>query len=166
MAYTLSLDLVALAIQEVQKGNMVNASRLFVSAAQDESAGKALRMIQATNEHALKVAAAKAAQPKAAPAKTAAKAAPAKAPAKAKALAGFEPTDASTMQVLKKLHAEAEDMVEETEVDDDGDDEVEEDFVEEASAKSVKSSRVQAAAFAKVLATMQSNAKKAAPAKK
>lgn len=166
MAYTLSLDLVALAIQEVQKGNMVNASRLFVSAAQDESAGKALRMIQATNEHALKVAAAKAAQPKAAPAKTAAKAAPAKAaPAKAKALAGFEPTDASTMQVLKKLHAEAEEMVEEDEIDDEGDD-VEEEIVEEASAKTVKSNRVQAAAFAKVLATMHSNAKKAAPAKK
>lgn len=159
MAYSLSLDLVALAIQEVKKGNTVNASRLFISAAQDESADKALRMIQATNEHALKVAAA---------AKTAAKAAPAKAAkpvkaAPAKALAGFEPTDASTMQVLKKLHAEAEDFVEEVE-DEDGDDVVE-DVVEEASAKPVNA-RVQAAAFAKVLATMQSNAKKAAPAKK
>ncbi|MNL04666.1 hypothetical protein D3C87_1252410 [compost metagenome] len=159
MAYSLSLDLVALAIQEVKKGNLVNASRLFVSAAQDESADKALRMIQATNEHALKVAAAAQAAAKAAPAKAAkpVKAAP------AKALAGFEPTDASTMQVLKKLHAEAEDFVEEVE-DEDGDDVVE-DVVEEASAKPVNA-RVQAAAFAKVLATMQSNAKKAAPAKK
>ncbi|MGE8451178.1 MAG: hypothetical protein ACN6OP_11275 [Pseudomonadales bacterium] len=161
MAYSLSLDLVALAIQEVKKGNLVNASRLFVSAAQDESADKALRMIQATNEHALKVAAAAQAAAKAAPAKAAkpVKAAP------AKALAGFEPTDASTMQVLKKLHAEAEDFVEEVEDEDEDGDDVVEDVVEEASAKPVNA-RVQAAAFAKVLATMQSNAKKAAPAKK
>lgn len=155
MAYNLSLDLVALAIQEARKGNSVNASRLFLSASQDESADKALRMIQATNEHALKAA-------KAAPAKTQSKATP----TKAKALAGFEPTDASTMQVLKKLHAEAEDLVEESDEVDDAGDDVEEEIVEEASAKPVKSNRVQAAAFAKVLATMQSNAKKAAPAKK
>jgi hypothetical protein len=170
MAYNLSLDLVALAIQESKKGNLVNAGVLFMGAVKDSSADKAMRMIQATNEHALKTEASKTTTKKA-PAKTQAS------KAKVKASESFEKTDDATLAVLKKLAAsedgnpfaeDADEDIDDAEDDvEDAEDEVEdaEDEVEEASAKPVNA-RTQAAAFAAVLAKFSSNAKKAAPAKK
>ncbi len=168
MAYNMALDLVALALQEARKGNTVNASRLFVGASQHESVDKAMKMIQATNDHALKVAAAA----QAAPAKKtqASKAAP------QKAVAGYEKTDAATLAVLRKLDAEAVSAAkvhaesDEERHEDDAEHDIEDaeydedEAAEEASVKPVNA-HAQAKAFAKVLATMQKNAK-AAPAKK
>lgn len=86
-AYNRALDLMALAAKELRKGNLVNASTLMHRAAHEPSLDHALRMVDATNAHAMKVEAA------------------AKVAASAKVTAnegGFEETDDATMALLNQ----------------------------------------------------------------
>lgn len=53
--YNRALDLMALAAYELSKGNTVNASTLLHRASADPSLQHALRMVEATNDHAAKV---------------------------------------------------------------------------------------------------------------
>lgn len=154
--YNRALDLTALAFREARAGNRNNASFLFAAATRDRSSLTAMKMIEATNAHA--IAASK--QTAKAPVKAKAKAA-VKAKRKVRANDMFEETDSETMDVLEQLEAEfgdAEDVeeidVEEVEAEEDLD-EVEEPEVEDIEIDA----RAQARSFQRVLSRLYKKGK-------